>query len=614
MVMEQKKNRKVTVIIISILIVLILLLAISFAFFRTQLSGTDQIVKVGTLDLVLDETSEGINLGNAIGLSDDKGISLTPSTFKLVNNGSKAVDYTIYLDDNTIEETDTRIDDKYLKYNLVKNGESSGATLLTKIGSNPNRILDSGTIEGKGTNEYSLNLWITDEVDGNYSGQVFSGKLRVEVSQERLTVAEVLLADSANNINTTDPDQIFITGNNPNNYIWYSGKLWRAVAIDTSDNSVKLVTQWNISAISYDDNSSAFEGSYMEEWLNDTTVDGFLGNLRSPEKFIKMDSKWNDNTTNGTYKPTGETVTNPVGLLNLYEYTVSYSNTTSSNCYLNNNISWWTITNNGSSQKWYISNSGNSYISGLTSSNGIRPSINLKPSIKIVDGSGTVDNPYRLMGDNDINLEGVKLNTRYSGEYIRFGTGENNLYRIVSHESKELTKITSVNPLKENKTFKMIQFGNNSNYSNNNIIGTFLNGEYLGSGDYLTKEEVSMIEDNTAWYLGQIESGENYKLAKYIDEEMTNTTISTTSKVGLLRLGELMAGQDDVTSNNGIYWLLTPYSASNVWYLYNNGIANSGYNTMNKYAIKPVLNLKSNVIIISGDGTLQNPFEIELSS
>ena len=614
MVMEQKKNRKVTVIIISILIVLILVLAISFAFFRTQLSGTDQIVKVGTLDLVLDETSEGISLDNAIGLSDSQGLALDGSTFELKNNGSKAVDYTIYLDDNTIEETDTRIDDKYLKYNLVKNGESSGATLLTKIGSNPNRVLDSGTIEGKGTNEYSLNLWITDEVDGNYSGQVFSGKLRVEVSQERLTVAEVLLADSANNINTTDPDQIFITGNNPNNYIWYSGKLWRAVAIDTSDNSVKLVTQWNISAISYDDNSSAFEGSYMEEWLNDTTVDGFLGNLRSPEKFIKMDSKWNDNTTNGTYKPTGETVTNPVGLLNLYEYTVSYSNTTSSNCYLNNNISWWTITNNGSSQKWYISNSGNSYISRLTSSNGIRPSINLKSEIKIVAGDGTEANPYRIMGDNDINLEGVKLNTRYSGEYIRFGTGENNLYRIVSHEAPGLTKITSVNPLKENKTFNMIQFGNNSNYSNNNIIGTFLNGEYLTSGDYLTEEQVNMIEDNTTWYLGTVGNATSYKLAKYIDEEMTSTTISTTSKVGLLRLGELMAGHADVTSNNSIYWLLTPYSASNVWYLHNTGMATSGYNTMNKYAIKPVLNLKSNVIIISGDGTLQNPFEIELSS
>ena len=30
----------------------------------------------------------------------------------------------------------------------------------------------------------------------------------------------------------------------------------------------------------------------MEDWLNDMTVDGFLYNLREPEKFIKMDSKW----------------------------------------------------------------------------------------------------------------------------------------------------------------------------------------------------------------------------------------------------------------------------------------------------------------------------------
>ena len=138
--MEQKKNRKVTVIIISILIVLILLLAITFAFFRTELFGSDHVVKVGTLDLVLDETSEGISLDNAIGLSDDKGMSLTPSTFKLINNGNKAVDYTIYLDDNTIGDTDTRIDDKYLKYNLNKNGTDSGATLLTSIGSNPNKV------------------------------------------------------------------------------------------------------------------------------------------------------------------------------------------------------------------------------------------------------------------------------------------------------------------------------------------------------------------------------------------------------------------------------------------------------------------------------------------
>ena len=209
----KEKKKKVTVIIISILIVLILLLAIAYAYFSTQLSGTDQIVKVGELELVLDETSEGINLDSVIGISDKNGLELDGSNFKLINNGNKAVDYIIYLDDNTIGETDTRIDDKYLKYNLNKSGANSGATLLTRIGANPNRVLDSGTIEGGETNKYSLNLWITDEVDGNYSGQVFSGKLRVEVSQEReKEVATVLLNNiPEENINTEDKDQTFIT-------------------------------------------------------------------------------------------------------------------------------------------------------------------------------------------------------------------------------------------------------------------------------------------------------------------------------------------------------------------------------------------------------------------
>ena len=605
--MEQKKNRKVTVIIISILIVLILLLAITFAFFRTELFGSDQIVKVGTLDLVLDETSEGISLDNAIGISDSKGMSTTPSTFKLINNGNKAVDYTIYLDDNTIEETDTRIDDKYLKYNLVKNGESSGATLLTLIGSNPNRVLDSGTIEGKGTNEYSLNLWITDEVDGNYSGQVFSGKLRVEVSQERPTVAEALLADSSNNINTRDPEQTFITGSNPNNYIWYSGKLWRAVSIDTSDNSVKLVTQWNISAASYDDNSSAFEGSHMEMWLNDTTVDGFLGNLRTPENFIKMDSKWNAKEDGAE---TALEVESSVGLLNSYEYKAVGN----SSSYLNNSLEWWTLTPNRTGGVIKVGTNGGTGGHDVSTANGIRPSINLKPEIKVVGGNGTEENPYRLERDNDTNLEGTKLNTRYSGEYINFGTGKNNLYRIVSHETEGLTKITSAVPLKENSTFKTISFGDDVYYSSTNTIGSFLNGEYLNNGYYLTEEQVNMIEDNITWYLGTVASGKNYKLTKYTDETMSNLTSNITrAKVGALRLGELMAGQFDKNSANGNgYWLLSPRNMTIVYVVSDSGRINTTPATT--HGIKPSLNLKSNVIITSGDGTLQNPFQIELAS
>ncbi len=610
-------DKKVKTIVISMLIVLILVLAIvmSYAYFSTQLNGSDNIVKVGTLDLVLDETSKGLSIDNTIGVSDSEGMSLTPSTFKLINNGNIAVDYIIYLDDNTISDTDTRIDDKYLKYNLNKNGNDSGAKLLTSMGSNPNRILDSGTIDGKTTNEYILNLWITDEVDGNYGGHVFSGKLRVEVMQAIPSASETLLANIPEENQFDDGVDTFITGTDPNNYIWYSGKLWRAVSVNNEAGTTKLVTQWNISAITYSSGSTAFEGSYMEEWLNDTTVDGFLGNLRDYENFVVTDAVWDatlDATALGSIeRPNGTTtVTTPVGLLNMYEY--QSSNNGEINGYLNNGLYWWTLTPYSSSDVRNVIYYGFAYSDSPSSVRGVRPSINLKSNVRIVNGDGTIDNPYRLNGDNDAELSGTLLSSRYSGEYITFGSGENNLYRIVSHENGTGTKIVSAEPLKSSGEFITSAFGSNTAFSSTNTIGTFLNGEYLTS--YVDSTYSNMIEDSTTWYLGTVGGGASYKLAKYTDTVMSSLTSSTTdAKVGLLRLGELMAGQFGRNGNNTDYWTLTPYSSSNVRAVSNGGYASS-YSPSNAYGVRPSMNLKSNVQITSGDGTLQNPFTLELAS
>ena len=617
------KKKKVITIVISILIVLVLVLAISYAFFSTQLSGTDQIVKVGELELVLDETSEGISLDNAIGISDSKGMASTPSTFELRNNGNKAVDYTIYLDDNTIGETDTRIDDKYLKYNLNKNGTDSGATLLTRTGANPNRILDSGTIEGGGINKYSLKLWITDEVDGNYSGQVFSGKLRVEVSQERdKSVSSVVLNNIGEKGSTYDDDvDTFITGEDPNNYIWYSGKLWRAVSVNNEAKTTKLVTQWNISAITYSSGSTAFEGSYMEDWLNDTTVDGFLGNLRDYENFIVTDAVWDatlDATSLGSItRPNGEaTVTASVGLLNMYEY--QSSNNGGTDGYLNNGLYWWTLTPYDEYRVRYINAYGNASSSIPADVRyGIRPSVNLKSSVKIVDGNGSIDNPYRLSGDNDTNLRGTLLSSRYSGEYVRFGNDENNLYRIVSHENGTGTKIVSAEPLRSSGEFIESAFGSNTTFSSTNTIGTFLNGDYLTN--YVDSSYRDMIEDNITWYLGTVGLGTSYKLAKYTDMNMSGYVTTTKAKVGLLRFGELMSGQfekyyadGNTTGLTESYWILTSFTTSFAWFVISDGSTNATFPYDTSYGIVPTLNLKQNVVIKSGDGTKEEPFELAL--
>ena len=275
------------------------------------------------------------------------------------------------------------------------------------------------------------------------------------------------------------------------------------MSVNNEAKTTKLVTQWNISSIFYDNDSSTFAGSYMEDWLNDTSVDGFLGNLRNYESFIVTNASWDvtmDSTALGSIeRPNGTSVTtDTVGLLNVYEYQSSYNGGTDG--YLNNGLHWFTITSNSSSNVQGINTKGQLISRSSVTAAGVRPSINLKSNIEIASGDGTMDNPYRLKGDNDSNLEGTLLNTRYSGEYITFGTGENTLYRIVSHENKNETKITSAEPLKDAGEFIKVSFDSNDNpiYSSTNTMGIFLNGDYLTN--YIGDNYSNMIEDNTTWY------------------------------------------------------------------------------------------------------------------
>ena len=546
-------------------------------------------------------------------------------------NGAGVIEYTPTTDSDTLTVTVTNSSDRTVKNSLYYYtlSDSSIAIGYTSDTSTVPSITGVSVDKGKsltykikiaGANGKTIRI-------GSSMGLVNSnltlptGASALDVFKMIGKVSDVLLAGVGDNgaLNTTNSEQTFIMGTDPNNYIWYSGKLWRAVSIDPSDNSVKLVTQWNISAFPYNtSDNTAFQGSYMEQWLNDTSVDGFLGNLREPDKFIKTDSVWNaTGTDTAREKPAKTTmVTDTVGLLNMYEYIMSYENATKYTGYLNNGLEWRALTpNKQNSSVWVVTSGGNTLFNndGTERSFGTRPSINLKSTVKIIDGDGTADNPYRLEGDND-SPTGALLSTRYSGEYISFGTGENNLYRIVSHENGTGTKITSAIPLKDSGNYKTSAFGDNITFSKDNTIGTFLNGDYLTNGTYLTSDQVNMIEDNTTWYLGTVDYGTNYKLAKYQSATSgTLTTDTTTAKVGLLRLGELMAGQFDKDDNNTYYWMLTPFPSyrgyvSNV---YNDG-GGEGSGPATSYGLRPAMNLKSTVKIVSGTGTKSDPFQLSV--
>ena len=598
-------KRQLLVTLFSILGVTIISLGSAYAVFTSVSKSEDyNVIKVGTLNIDFgSDSSNTIDLTGQYPMSDEEGLKLTPYVFTITNTGSLTADYEVFIQDDTdmINQDNcsgNQLNKDYIRYKL---DTGSPANLSSLAGSNYK--IATGSLEAGGSVTYTLYVWIREGVGNDVLNKHYHGKIVVNgVNTQGEPVSDVVLDDQGPNGSTYDDGtDTFITGTDPNNYIWYSGKLWRAVSVNNEAKTTKLVTQWNISTINYSSGSTAFEGSYMEDWLNDTTVDGFLGNLRDYENFIVTDATWDatqDNTSLGSIqRPNGTTtVTTSVGLLNMYEY--QSSNNGKTNGY-------------SSSIVHGVLYNGNAGKGSPSIAYGVRPSINLKSNVRIVNGDGTIDNPYRLNGDNDAELSGTLLSSRYSGEYITFGSGENNLYRIVSHENGTGTKIVSAEPLKSSGEFITSAFGSNTAFSSTNTIGTFLNGEYLTS--YVDSTYSNMIEDSTTWYLGTVGGRKSYKLSKYTDTSMSGYTTTTDAKVGLLRYGELMSGQFDRYGNNTYYWTLTPYSSSRVRHVYDNGDANY-YSPSSALGVRPSMNLKSNVQITSGTGTKSEPFVLTLGS
>lgn len=131
------------------------------------------------------------------------------------------------------------------------------------------------------------------------------------------------------------------------------------------------------------------------------------------------------------------------------------------------------------------------------------------------------------------------------------------------------------------------------------------------SGDYF-----NMIYDGVYWNIGVTSSTETSGKTQY-DKEKTSQT-STTLKVGLMYASDYGYAMNGSYKNNwlftrGVEWTMTASSSSYTVNVSFTGSLNSG-NAHAGYAIRPVLYLKSNVYVISGDGSEGNPYKIMLGS
>lgn len=176
----KSKNRVLLVLILAFLIVIV---AFSVSIFSFAQKGTkDNVVNFGSLALTLSEGTE-ISLSDTYPMTDSEGVALTGYSFTLENTGTANATYSIYLDNVAIDSSDTKLDDKYVKYALVKNSSTATAKYLTSLGSNKARAIDTGTLNSRTKNTYNLKLWVTADIDGDIANQVWKGKLRITGEQ-----------------------------------------------------------------------------------------------------------------------------------------------------------------------------------------------------------------------------------------------------------------------------------------------------------------------------------------------------------------------------------------------------------------------------------------------
>ena len=436
----------------------------------------------------------------------------------------------------------------------------------------------------------------------------------------------------------TNENIYYLSGSNDTinfNYVWYSGKMWRITAI-YPDGSMKMVTDNNITTIAFNESSNIYydtstsSKSYMFQWLNED----FYDTLNDVDNaFIDLNKLWNTTdtgSTNPNVKPSNFTLISSslskVGTLNSYEYYLSYKNlgeynseSAYSNGYLNLGY-YWRLINPCSSVVWVVRTDGYAYYTGegyndyyLTYKFGVRPAIYLKSGVLMI-GSGTKSNPYRLVGDYNAAASGDALNTRQSGEYLKFSDSDT-LYRIVSIENNT-TKIVSTKYIEDGSTKTDNYYSNFGTGSDDSYWDYYLNTTWYNKLSFKNK-----LVSGT-YYLGQEDSIQSYKLsicASYSEnvttKNCTKTTIWSPSNsynggmayVGLLREGEMFAAAQGSESTT---LLITQFNDGR-WLNINRG--GTGRYWDHYYTARPTYNLASSVTISSGTGLENDPYVININ-
>lgn len=439
-------------------------------------------------------------------------------------------------------------------------------------------IIDSSKINTKQIGTYKVTYTAYDKM-----------KNKSEATREVTVVSNLSDLIKAN----TDESYIY-KGYAVNNYLLFSGMLWRIVGIN-GDGTVKIVLEDSVANLTY--GKGSYDESNVKKWLNDVFY-----NALSSKDYVKQDSTFCIDTVTDLNQPTCNelSIPAPVGMISATDYKNSFNSNGES--YLLNMVGFWFTNHTGTDSYVWASFRGEPMDYEWDNLGAVRPVVNLLPDkLFVKEGNGSYTAPYKLY-DYEYGKENDLLNTRLIGEYVMYS---NNSWRITGIDADGNVELTSAGTLRDSNNRDIYAMYRESyeypkldptdeynlGYALDQEISLQISGQYLIRHDWTIKE----LSD-----------------AQY--DQVNTTTI--TSYVSIPNSSDLFSG----TNSNPLF-KITQYWLADYITMYNGVVpvvnAVNGYGFVvsvdeyNRNAIKAKIYLSKNAVISGGKGTANSAYYLK---
>lgn len=586
--LEKLKNisNKKIVIITSIVMLLVLIAGVSYAIWSRSFTQTGtNLSKYDCFDIVYAENVNEVSLSNGYPITDEEGLKAESYDLTIKNTCKILANYEVVLNKlntSTLNDTNVKIavdsDISLLSDLKTTNTNLTNAT--------EGKVLTTGILASGQSKTIKIQSWMdenTTKTEG--SGKSFSYKVTAEATtgvSSKSLVANIV----KNELKTTTPD--------------FSS----AEPITLTYKEAEIVEKTVKLSSSKAGNRALGSGYIFDSSTNRYTLTDITQSQTFDDSSI---GKYTCNNSNGTscssvYKikevdTTSSTNYNYITLADYYSSTDD-SESTGSGLYKSTD-------DDGDS--YYFRGNVNNYVSFA----------NQLWRVIRVNGDGTI----RLLYNTDIDKS--VFNNAYDDEKYSGYTYDN--ANVCTKENPCISSFDAKNNL----------FVNNMNMTNSDVK-TYLENWYISNlklyDNYISLD--SYCNDTT-----YVVSGNNYYYGAYdriYKQYQPSLKCPDTSqlyggnyklKIGLMTADEanyagLNTKTPHATTNNYLYYSSNWWFMTSGWkYITSSATSSSGGNTTiginpqifvnYTFYVRPVINLKSNTLITSGDGSLSNPYVVE---